>query len=135
MLLFFWDDFSSDREESTGFEQQGCSPLHQRNPAEGTDLGFRSFQNYLSPDTHIGSEADPGVFQKSNYVSKWNLDCETSQGKKLMITFNDDEVLMGTTQGYHPDDTGFFLYPADPESNNIRVFIINTAVKSVEEIS
>lgn len=70
-----------------------------------------------------------------NYVSKWNLDCETSQGKKLMITFNDDEVLMGTTQGYHPDDTGFFLYPADPESNNIRVFIINTAVKSVEEIS
>ena len=70
----------------------------------------------------------------SNYVHKWNLDCECSSGKKLMVTFPDGEVLFGTTQGYHPEGTGFFLYPADPESNNLRVFIINTAVESVEEV-
>jgi hypothetical protein len=70
----------------------------------------------------------------SNYIHKWNLDCDRASGKKLMITFADGEVLFGTTQGYHPEDTGFFLYPADPESNNIRVFIINSAVESVEEV-
>ena len=70
-----------------------------------------------------------------NYESRWNLDCETHSGKKLMVTFNDGEVLMGTTQSYHPDEAGFFLYPADPESNNIRVFVINTAVRSIEEIA
>ncbi len=70
----------------------------------------------------------------SNYIHKWNLDCDKAAGKKLMVTFSDGEVLFGTTQGYHPEDTGFFLYPADPESNNLRVFIINGAVESVEEV-
>ena len=70
----------------------------------------------------------------SNYIRKWNLDCDSSAGKKLMVTFSDGEILFGTTQGYHPEHTGFFLYPADPESNNLRVFIINGAVESVEEV-
>jgi hypothetical protein len=70
----------------------------------------------------------------SNYVHKWNLDCDVVPGKKLMVTFEDGEVLFGTTQGYHPEDTGFFLYPADPDSNNLRVFIINRSVTAVEEV-
>jgi hypothetical protein len=70
----------------------------------------------------------------SNYINRWNLDCDRTSGKKLMVTFLDGEVLFGTTQGYHPEDLGFFLYPADPDSNNIRVFIINESVESVEEV-
>ena len=70
----------------------------------------------------------------SDYVHKWNLDCDTASGKKLMVTFSDGEVLFGTTQGFHPEDIGFFLYPADPDSNNLRVFIINDSVESVEEV-
>lgn len=56
-------------------------------------------------------------------------------GKKLRVTFKDGEVFQGTTQAYHPDEPGFFLIPADPDSNTIRAFIVNSSVEKVEEIS
>jgi hypothetical protein len=52
-------------------------------------------------------------------------------GRKIEVTFKDGEVLVGTTLGYDPNRPGFFLFPADPKSNNIRVFAVTTAVKRV----
>ena len=52
-------------------------------------------------------------------------------GRKIEVTFADGEVLVGTTLGYDPKRPGFFLFPADPQSNNIRVFAVTTAVKKV----
>jgi hypothetical protein len=52
-------------------------------------------------------------------------------GRKIEVTFKDGEVLVGTTMGYDPNRPGFFLFPADPKSNNIRVFAVTTAVKRV----
>lgn len=52
-------------------------------------------------------------------------------GRKIEVTFKDGEVLVGTTLGYEPNRPGFFLFPADPKSNNIRVFAVTTAVKKV----
>jgi hypothetical protein len=34
--------------------------------------------------------------------------------------------------GYQPNRSGFFLVPADPESNNERCYIVSAAVKKVE---
>ena len=56
---------------------------------------------------------------------------EKPSGRKIEVTFNDGEVLVGTTLGYDPSRPGFFLFPADPKSNNIRVFAVTTAVKKV----
>lgn len=55
-------------------------------------------------------------------------------GRKIEVTFKDGEVLVGTTMGYDPNRPGFFLFPADPKSNNIRVFAVTTAVKKVRYI-
>ena len=52
-------------------------------------------------------------------------------GRKIEVTFKDGEFLVGTTMGYDPNRPGFFLFPADPKSNNIRVFAVTTAVKKV----
>ena len=52
-------------------------------------------------------------------------------GRKIEVTFRDGEVLIGTTLGYDPSRPGFFLFPADPKSNNIRIYAISTAVKKV----
>jgi len=52
-------------------------------------------------------------------------------GRRLQVTFRDGETLVGTTTGYQPDRTGFFLIPADPQSNNDRCFIVAAAVKAV----
>ena len=53
------------------------------------------------------------------------------QGRRLQVTFRDGETLVGTTTGYQPDRTGFFLVPVDPKSNNDRCFIVAAAVKAV----
>ena len=56
---------------------------------------------------------------------------EKPQGRKVEVTFKDNEVLVGTTLGYDPSRPGFFIFPADPKSNNVRVFVVSTAVKKV----
>ena len=59
------------------------------------------------------------------------LEGEKPSGRKVEVTFMDGEVLVGTTLGYDPNRPGFFLFPADPKSNNIRVFAVSTSVKKV----
>jgi hypothetical protein len=55
-------------------------------------------------------------------------------GRMVEVMFNDGEVLVGTTTGYDPNRSGFFLFPVYPESNNIRVFILSGFVKQVRFI-
>jgi hypothetical protein len=56
---------------------------------------------------------------------------EKPSGRKVEVTFADGEVLIGSTLGYDPSRPGFFLFPADLKSNNIRVFAVTAAVKKV----
>jgi hypothetical protein len=52
------------------------------------------------------------------------------QGRKVEVAFVDGEILQGSALGYNPKDSGFFLFPSDPKSNNHRVFVVNSAVKN-----
>lgn len=54
---------------------------------------------------------------------------DPAQGRKAEVDFLDGEVLQGSVLGYDPKGPGFFLFPSDPESNNQRVFVTNSAVK------
>jgi hypothetical protein len=58
-----------------------------------------------------------------------------SQGRKLEVTFEDGEVLVGTTLSYRPGGHGFFVHPADKKANNIRVFVSAVAVRYVRLLS
>jgi len=51
---------------------------------------------------------------------------------KVRITFFDGEILAGTTQGYTPEREGFFVVPLERGSNNLRIFVVSSAVKKVE---
>ena len=55
-------------------------------------------------------------------------------GKKVEVTFTDGEVLVGSTLGYDLTRRGFFVFPADSQSNNIRVFVISSAVRKARLI-
>jgi hypothetical protein len=56
---------------------------------------------------------------------------EKPSGKKVEVTFIDGEVLVGSTLGYDPNRQGFFIFPADPKSNNIRVYVVSSFVEKV----
>jgi len=51
---------------------------------------------------------------------------------KARITFLDGEILVGTTYGYTPERDGFFVAPLEKDSNNLRIFVVSSAVKKVE---
>jgi len=56
---------------------------------------------------------------------------ELSQGKKIAVRFKDRELICGFTLSYMPGRSGFFMTPADPRSNNLRVYVL---VHATEEI-
>ena len=39
--------------------------------------------------------------------------------------------MQGSVLGYDPKEKGFFLFPVDPGSNNLRIFVVNASVKKV----
>ena len=55
-------------------------------------------------------------------------------GRRMQVTFKDGETVMGTTEAYNPQKLGFFLFPADPKSNNVRIFIVNRNVAQTKFI-
>ena len=56
---------------------------------------------------------------------------ERPPGRKVAVKFRDGEMLVGSTVGYEPHRPGFFLIPADPKSNNLRVFVVAKAVSGI----
>jgi hypothetical protein len=55
-------------------------------------------------------------------------------GKKIKVVFKDGEELIGTTQGYQAGRPGFFVFPADMQSNMDRVFVFSAATRAVSFI-
>ena len=52
-------------------------------------------------------------------------------GRKLQVIFKDGEILVGATTAYDAARPGFFVTPADPKSNNDRIFVVAKAVRAV----
>jgi hypothetical protein len=52
-------------------------------------------------------------------------------GRKIRVVFKDGEVLTGTTQGYDSSRPGFFVIPADSQSNNERCFVVTGSTQQV----
>ena len=67
---------------------------------------------------------DPGYVESRSFPDR-------TPGRRIEVTFTDGELMVGTTLGYRPDGSGFFVRPADTEGNNLRVFVAPGAVKRV----
>jgi len=52
-------------------------------------------------------------------------------GRKVKVEFFDGEVIIGYTQSYSSRMQGFFIIPADKKSNNLRIFVVRSAVKEI----
>lgn len=62
----------------------------------------------------------PAYREKKHFIEH-----QQSPGRKVEVTFMDDnELLVGSTMDYDPQRPGFFVTPADPQSNNLRVFVV-----------
>lgn len=55
---------------------------------------------------------------------------EQAAGSTIAVEFSDGEVIRGLAH-YNPERNGFFLFPLD-RSKNDRVFVVNSAIASIE---
>lgn len=96
-------------------------------PAEGGGIPMR-----------IGLDSMKALFYVKDYIG--NRDYNTrkafessrKEGRRAIVTFDDGETIWGTIPSYDPNAAGFDFYPSDPDDNNIRIFVVNRSVKSVE---
>jgi hypothetical protein len=53
-------------------------------------------------------------------------------GRRIAVLFEDGELLVGHSQTYSPERTGFFVFPLDPQGNNLRVYVLRAATRQVK---
>ena len=56
-------------------------------------------------------------------------------GRKFEVTFKDGEKVIGFATSYSTQRQGWFLVPADKASNNLRVYIVSSAVEEVRQLN
>ena len=52
-------------------------------------------------------------------------------GRKVAVQFKDGEVLCGYTLTYSAERNGFFLNPAFPSTNNLRIYVLAHAAREI----
>jgi uncharacterized protein DUF6982/PilZ domain-containing protein len=67
----------------------------------------------------------------AGYRERKTFATRNGHGRRLEVTFLDNETVLGTTLNYRPDGQGFFLIPVDTSANNSRIFVVASAVRRV----
>jgi hypothetical protein len=101
-------NFSAQKDRFRLFFEQD---VQQR---EGTDVQMKDLKAIFFAKDFVGNSE----YHESQMIPLGN------QGRKVEVNFRDGEKLVGTTDAYNPQKIGFFMVPADPRSNNLRVFVI-----------
>ena len=65
-----------------------------------------------------------------NFEARRKFDDER-QGQRAVVAFDDGEEVWGTLDAYEEGTPGFFLIPADRDDNNIRIFVVRSALKEL----
>jgi len=58
---------------------------------------------------------------------------QNAHGRKIAVRFTDTELLCGYSLAYSPAREGFFMCPADPDTNNVRVYVMASNAAEVRE--
>ena len=74
-------------------------------------------------------DGNPDYNEKKEFDSH-----KLSVGRKIRVLFKDGELMVGTTEGYMKDSPGFFVVPADVNSNNACCFVHKSATQQVSLI-
>jgi hypothetical protein len=92
----------------------------------GVDVFVKDLKAIFLVRDFVGN---PQYVERKRYING-----EKPSGRRLEVTFRDGELIVGSTLGYDRNRPGFFVLPADPNSNNVRIFVVASAVKQVRQL-
>lgn len=67
-----------------------------------------------------------------DYNSRKAFESSKGEGRHAIVTFEDGETIWGVAPSYDQKASGFDFYPSDPDDNNLRIFVVNRSVRSIE---
>ena len=124
-----------DRKRARGFVYN-FSPLATSFylfPSEAEDAKFASLVELKDVKAIFFVHTHEGNKARREAQRKAPLDPKKSRvrGHRMKITFADGEEMIAATENYNPSRLGFFAYPLEADSNNLRIFIVNANVGQV----
>jgi len=69
------------------------------------------------------------------FVARRAFDGTPVEQKRAIVTFDDGEEIWGTLDEDADAERGFFLFPADNRDNNVRIFVVRSALKEMRLVS
>jgi hypothetical protein len=60
---------------------------------------------------------------------------ENPSGRKVEVRFKDGEVMAGSSLAFDRRRKGFFLFPADPKGNNLKIFVVFATVETISKVN
>jgi len=71
-----------------------------------------------------------------DFVARRQFDEARRAQRKAVVCFHDGEEIWGYLgEGADDTDAGFFFFPADEDDNNIRIFVIRSAMEELRLVS
>ena len=71
-----------------------------------------------------------------DFIARREFDEEQHKERRAIVFFQDGEEIWGILgEGADEEGAGFFFYPADERDNNIRIFIVRSAMKELRLVS
>jgi hypothetical protein len=69
------------------------------------------------------------------FVARQTFDEVDEERRRAIVTFADGEEIWGTVDGDVGHRRGFFLIPSDRRDNNVRIFVVRSALKDLRLVS
>jgi len=69
------------------------------------------------------------------FVARRAFDGTPEDSRRAIVTFDDGEEIWGTLDDDGEGERGFFLFPADKRDNNVRIFVVRSALKEMRLVS
>ena len=67
-----------------------------------------------------------------DFVARRQFDEAREAGRKAIVTFKDGEEVWGCLgEDADADKVGFYFFPADNEDNNIRIYVVRSAMEGL----
>jgi hypothetical protein len=99
-------------------------PHDSKNPTDSMEISFDNLKAVFFVKDFLGNPK----YKEAKRVTDGNK----PQGRLLEVTCKDGEVIVGTTTGYDPKRSGFFIFPIDTQWNNVKAYIVSSAVSNVK---
>ena len=96
-------------------------------PAEGGGIAMRIALREMKALFYVKD-----YMGNRDYNSRKVFERTRREGRQAIVTFEDGETIWGVVPTYDPKAYGFDFYPSDPDDNNIRIFVVNRSIRSIE---